>query len=123
MELVGITKFAKNKVSDLAYGDRRLVEIGIVLARDPEVVLLDEPTAGMNPEETDKMISLIKKLSDITKTTFFITEHDMKVVFSLAEIIYVLHQGVLLAKGTPQEIRDNDEVKEAYLGRKVNVKS
>lgn len=123
MELVGITKFAKKKVSDLAYGDRRLVEIAIVLAIDPEVVLLDEPTAGMNPEETDKMISLIKRLSDITKTTFFITEHDMKVVFSLAEIIYVLHQGFLLAKGTPQEIRDNEEVKEAYLGRKVNVKS
>jgi branched-chain amino acid transport system ATP-binding protein len=95
--------------------------MAIVLAREPSVVLLDEPTAGMNPEETENMINLIKKLAEVSGTTFFITEHDMKVVFSLAEKIYVLHQGHLLAQGRPEEIRANEDVQEAYLGRKAHA--
>jgi len=121
LEQVGLTDCANQVVSSLAYGDKRLVEMAIVLARNPSVVLLDEPTAGMNPEETENMISLIKKLAEESKTTFFITEHDMKVVFSLAEKIYVLHQGYLLAQGPPEEIRSNDQVQEAYLGRKSHA--
>jgi branched-chain amino acid transport system ATP-binding protein len=70
----------------------------------------------MNPEETDRMIHLIRELADQSGTTFFITEHDMKVVFSVAQRIYVLHQGRLLAEGAPDEIRSNDQVKQAYLG-------
>jgi len=121
LEQVGLADRADQTVANLAYGDKRLVEMAIVLARKPSVVLLDEPTAGMNPEETENMISLIIKLAQNSGTTFFITEHDMKVVFSLAEKIYVLHQGHLLAQGSPDEIRTNDEVQEAYLGRKVHA--
>lgn len=121
LEQVGLTHRADQVVANLAYGDKRLVEMAIVLARDPSVVLLDEPTAGMNPEETENMINLIKELAKNSGTTFFITEHDMKVVFSLAEKIYVLHQGHLLAQGKPEEIRTNEHVQEAYLGRKVHA--
>jgi len=121
LEQVGFADRADQTVSSLAYGDKRLVEMAIVLAREPSVVLLDEPTAGMNPEETENMINLIKKLAKISGTTFFITEHDMKVVFSLAEKIYVLHQGQLLAQGRPEEIRANEDVQEAYLGRKAHA--
>jgi branched-chain amino acid transport system ATP-binding protein len=121
LEQVGFADRADQTVSSLAYGDKRLVEMAIVLAREPSVVLLDEPTAGMNPEETENMINLIKKLAEVSGTTFFITEHDMKVVFSLAEKIYVLHQGHLLAQGRPEEIRANEDVQEAYLGRKVHA--
>lgn len=121
LEQVGLADRADQVVANLAYGDKRLVEMAIVLAREPSVVLLDEPTAGMNPEETENMIALIKKLAKNSGTTFFITEHDMKVVFSLAEKIYVLHQGHLLAEGSPQQIRSNPQVQEAYLGRKVHA--
>jgi branched-chain amino acid transport system ATP-binding protein len=121
LEQVGFADRADRTVSSLAYGDKRLVEMAIVLAREPSVVLLDEPTAGMNPEETENMINLIKKLAEVSGTTFFITEHDMKVVFSLAEKIYVLHQGHLLAQGRPEDIRANPDVQEAYLGRKVHA--
>ena len=108
-------------VSTLAYGDKRLIEIALVLARRPRLVLLDEPTAGMNPEETDRMIGLIKELAEGSDTTFLITEHDMKVVFSVAERIFVLNQGSLLAEGSPEEIRANPEVKRAYLGGSLDA--
>jgi len=121
LEQVGMADRADQVVANLAYGDKRLVEMAIVLARGPQVVLLDEPTAGMNPEETENMINLIKRLAKNSGTTFFITEHDMKVVFSLSEKIYVLHQGNLLAQGKPEEIRANEQVQEAYLGRKAHA--
>jgi branched-chain amino acid transport system ATP-binding protein len=113
---VGLEGQTGRVASTLAYGDRRLIEIAIVLARRPKLVLLDEPTAGMNPEETDSMIRLIKELAEKSDTTFFITEHDMKVVFSVADRIFVLNEGSLLAEGKPEEIRSNPEVKRAYLG-------
>ncbi len=118
---VGLTGQAHRVVSTLAYGDKRLIEIAIVLARRPRLVLLDEPTAGMNPEETERMIRLIKDLSERSETTFFITEHDMKVVFSVAEKIFVLNQGSLLAEGPPEAIRANPEVKRAYLGGSLDA--
>jgi branched-chain amino acid transport system ATP-binding protein len=121
LEQVGLAARSGQVVANLSYGDKRLVEMAIVLAREPRVILLDEPTAGMNPEETENMVRLIKRLAAASGTTFFITEHDMKVVFSLAEKIYVLHQGHLLAQGSPEEIRSNTEVQEAYLGRKVHA--
>lgn len=121
LDRVGLAAQADRVVSTLAYGDKRLIEIAIVLARRPKLVLLDEPTAGMNPEETDRMIRLIKELSERSDTTFFITEHDMKVVFSVAERIFVLNQGSLLAEGTPDEIRANQEVKLAYLGGSLDA--
>ena len=121
LERVGLSGFSGRKASTLAYGDKRLIEIAIVLARRPRLVLLDEPTAGMNPEETDRMIRLIKELAEDSDTTFFITEHDMKVVFSVAQKIFVLNQGSLLAEGTPEEIRANPEVKRAYLGGSLDA--
>ncbi len=120
LDLVGLSDFASKPAKELAYGDKRLIEIGIVLASNPKLVLLDEPTAGMNPLETEQMIKLIQRLSKNLGTTFFLTEHDMKVVFSVAEYIYVLHQGQLLAEGTPEEIRTNKQVKEAYLGGAID---
>ncbi|MGO9117816.1 MAG: ABC transporter ATP-binding protein [Desulfomonilaceae bacterium] len=121
LERVGLADKAARIASTLAYGDKRLVEIAIVLARRPKLVLLDEPTAGMTPQETDRMIHLIKDLAEQSGTTFFITEHDMKVVFAVAERIFVLHQGRLLAEGLPEEIRSNRTVKEAYLGGSLDA--
>ena len=118
---VGLTGRSHTMVSTLAYGDKRLIEIAMVLARRPRLVLLDEPTAGMNPAETDRMIGLIRELAESSDTTFFITEHDMKVVFSVAEKIFVLNQGSLLAEGSPAEIRENSEVKRAYLGGSLDA--
>jgi branched-chain amino acid transport system ATP-binding protein len=103
--------------SKLSYGDMRKVEIGIALATEPDLFFLDEPTAGMTPEETKKMVDLIKNLAEGTETTFFITEHDMSVVFSISDRIIVLSYGEILAEGTPQEIRANSKVRETYLGR------
>jgi branched-chain amino acid transport system ATP-binding protein len=116
LDRVGLGSDSHRIAHTLAYGDKRLVEIAIVLARQPKLVLLDEPTAGMNPEETDRMITLIKDLSAKSGTTFFVTEHDMKVVFSVAEKIFVLNQGMLLAEGSPEVIRSDERVKVAYLG-------
>ncbi len=119
---VGLENKWDQVASTLAYGDRRLIEIALVLACRPKLVLLDEPTAGMNPEETDRMIKLIKELAGRSETTFFVVEHDMKVVFSVAEKIFVLNQGELLAEGTPEEIRSNQKVKVAYLGGYLDAK-
>jgi branched-chain amino acid transport system ATP-binding protein len=117
---VGLLPLADRTAGTLSYGDRRLVEMAIVLARRPRLVLLDEPTAGMNPEETDRMIALVRRLAERLGTTFFVTEHDMRVVFGLARRIFVLHQGSLLAGGTPEEIREDARVREAYLGANVD---
>lgn len=116
LDKIGILEDAYRPASELAYGNKRLVEMAIVLARKPKLVLLDEPTAGMNPEETERMIHLIRELAERFGTTIFLTEHDMKVVFSVAAQIYVLHQGGLLASGNPQSIRTDPRVREAYLG-------
>ncbi len=121
LDSLGLTPYADTPTTRLSYGDKRLVEIGIVLANAPRLVLLDEPTAGMTPEETDRMIALIHRLARETETTFFLTEHDMKVVFSVSRKIYVLHQGALLASGTPEEIRKNPHVRTAYLGGELDA--
>ena len=121
LDKIGLLDQAYRKAGELPYGDKRLVEIAIVLARNPKLVLLDEPTAGMNPEETDRMIRLIKELAESFGTTFFLTEHDMRVVFSIASRIFVLYQGRLLAEGSPDDIRHDENVREAYLGGADNV--
>ncbi|GAB4274774.1 MAG: ABC transporter ATP-binding protein [Deferrisomatales bacterium] len=117
LDRVGLLPLAHRRARELAYGDKRLVEIALVLAREPKLVLLDEPTAGMTPEETERMAGLVRELADRFGTTFFLTEHDMQVVFALAARIHVLHQGVLLASGPPEAIRDDERVREAYLGK------
>ncbi|RMG86386.1 MAG: ABC transporter ATP-binding protein, partial [Candidatus Dadabacteria bacterium] len=116
LERVGLAAEAGRRASELPYGDKRRIEIALVLALRPKLVLLDEPTAGMTPEETEQMVGLIRQLAEESSVTFFLTEHDMKVVFSVADYIYVLHQGSLLAEGAPGEIRTDPRVREAYLG-------
>ncbi len=101
---------------ELAYGEQRALEIGITLATDPVIVMLDEPTAGMSVDETREIVRMI---DNITQTkTLIIIEHDMDVVFSLADMITVIHYGTVLSTGRPEEIRQNASVKSAYLGEK-----
>lgn len=98
----------------LSYGKHRSLEISMALATDPDLVMLDEPTAGMSVDETHAAVALIRKLTE--GKTMVIIEHDMDVVFSLADRITVLHHGVIIAVGTPDEIKNNQDVKDAYLG-------
>jgi len=100
--------------SQLSYGKSRSLEISMALATDPDLVMLDEPTAGMSVDETHNAVELIRRLTE--GKTMVIIEHDMDVVFSLADRITVLHLGSILASGPPEEIRDNQAVKDAYLG-------
>ena len=116
LTLVGIEHLAANIVSALSHGDQALVEIAIVLALEPQLILLDEPTAGMSREETRHIVQLIRHLRQQTGCTFLITEHDMEVVFQLAETIIVMHQGKILATGNPDDIHHNPSVRRAYLG-------
>lgn len=98
----------------LSYGKHRCLELSLAMATDPDLVMLDEPAAGMSREETHQMVRLIRELTQ--GKTVVIIEHDMDVVFSLADRITVLHHGEILATGSPDEIRANQEVKDAYLG-------
>jgi len=100
--------------SQLSYGKSRSLEISMALATDPDLVMLDEPTSGMSVDETHTAVELIRRLTE--GKTMVIIEHDMDVVFSLADRITVLHLGTILASGPPEEIRDNQAVKDAYLG-------
>lgn len=98
----------------LSHGDQRLVEIAIALASHPDLLLLDEPTAGMSPEETRMTVQLIERIA--RETTVVFTEHDMDVVFAVASTITVMHQGRVIAEGSPQAISQHPEVRQAYLG-------
>jgi branched-chain amino acid transport system ATP-binding protein len=103
----------------LSHGDQRLLELGIAVATNPKLCFLDEPSSGLNPLERVKVLELVKKLSGERKTTFVIVEHDMDVVFSLADWIVVMNRGEILAEGKPEDIRCNQEVKDIYLGEEV----
>ncbi|HXZ36852.1 MAG TPA: ABC transporter ATP-binding protein [Thermodesulfobacteriota bacterium] len=98
----------------LSYGQQRALEIGLTIATEPELILLDEPTAGMSSEETREAVKLIGRVTQ--GRTLIIVEHDMEVVFSLADRITVIYYGEILASGPPDEIRQNQKVKDAYLG-------
>lgn len=111
-----IEDLSSQRAGTISYGDKRLLEIAIVLAIQPHVVLLDEPTAGMTPEETRRVIGLVKSLSETGQYTFVITEHDMEVVFSVSDRIMVMHRGACLVIGNPEQIKTNPEVRAAYLG-------
>jgi branched-chain amino acid transport system ATP-binding protein len=113
-EAVGLSARADEAAGRLSYGEQRQLEVGIALATSPRLLLLDEPTAGMSPEETVRMTHLLRDLPrDIT---LLIIEHDMDVVFSLADRITVLHHGEVLTEGTPDEVRRDPRVYEVYLG-------
>ncbi len=102
-------------VNSLAYGQQRALEIALALATKPKVLLLDEPTAGMSPAETVEMTQLIQNLP--RSLTIMIVEHDMDVIFSLADRITVLHYGQVIRSGTPNQVRDDPKVQEIYLGK------
>jgi branched-chain amino acid transport system ATP-binding protein len=112
----GLTKQADRLVGELSHGDQRAAEIAMALALKPRILLLDEPTAGMGEQETFHVASLIRRLHKHSGYTIVLIEHDMRVVFNLADRITVLDQGSLLAEGTPTEIADNPAVQAAYLG-------
>ena len=116
LERLSLTDLAHRRAGVISYGDKRLVEIAVVLATRPHLVLLDEPTAGMTPDETHRVTALVKSLASTGNYTFLITEHDMNVVFGLADRILVMHRGQKLVLGTPEEVKAHPEVRRAYLG-------
>jgi branched-chain amino acid transport system ATP-binding protein len=114
IEKIGLHPVKDSPARELSYGQQRSLEIGITLSTDPDLILLDEPTAGMTREETMETIRLIDRVTQ--DRSLLIIEHDMEVVFSLAQTISVLHYGNILASGAPEEIRNDQRVRDAYLG-------
>jgi len=116
LEGVGLSDKAGNTAGSLAHGDQRKLEIAIALGNDPELLILDEPTAGMSPEETSDTMDLIKRLAGSLGLTILFCEHDMEVVFNVAKSIMVMHQGLTIMQGEPDEVRNSSRVQECYLG-------
>jgi branched-chain amino acid transport system ATP-binding protein len=115
LEQIGMTGLAHRQAGALSYGDVALLEIGMALISEPRLLLLDEPTCGMSPAETDRAVT---KIRDLARTIdIVIIEHDMEVVFGIADDITVMAQGAVLASGSPKEIAADERVREAYLGR------
>ncbi len=115
LDLVGLHGQRERQAANLAHGEQRSLEIAMALACEPKLLLLDEPTAGMSPEETKSMVALILRLA--AKRTVVLVEHKMKLVMGISDHIVVLHHGELLAQGSPDEIRANPEVRLVYLGQ------
>ncbi|MCK4817596.1 ABC transporter ATP-binding protein, partial [bacterium] len=117
LELIGIENVKDELAGSLPHGYQRALNIAIALATDPKLLLLDEPTTGMNPVETEKLMGTIKLLRDEKDITIFLVEHDMKAVMRYCDKITVMSFGVKIAEGSPEEVSSNEEVIEAYLGR------
>jgi branched-chain amino acid transport system ATP-binding protein len=115
LDLVGLNIHKTRQANSLAHGEQRALEIALALACKPRLLLLDEPTAGMSPQETQTMVDLISTLA--TQRTVILVEHKMKLVMGISQRLIVLHHGEFLAEGTPDEIRNNDEVRSVYLGQ------
>ncbi|MBQ3458588.1 MAG: ABC transporter ATP-binding protein [Synergistaceae bacterium] len=114
---LGLADFAEDQASSLPYGAQRRLEIARALATRPKFLFLDEPAAGMNPQESVELLEFIRRLRDEFDLTILLIEHDMKVVMNVCDYIHVLDQGVHIAQGTPDEIKANPRVIEAYLGK------
>jgi branched-chain amino acid transport system ATP-binding protein len=114
---IGLTGRAHAVAGTLSYGNQKQLELGIALASDPRILLLDEPTAGMSASETHEAITLLGRIAKERGLTLLFTEHDMAVVFSIAEKIAVMHQGRIIADGSPASVRADAEVRRVYLGR------
>jgi branched-chain amino acid transport system ATP-binding protein len=117
LEFVGIGRTAGDYARSLSYGDQRRLEIARALALRPKVLLLDEPTAGMNPQESSRFVDFVQRVRTEKSVSVLLIEHDMSVVMRLSERITVLDQGVKIAEGGPDDIRNNQRVVEAYLGK------
>ncbi|MGH7070256.1 MAG: ABC transporter ATP-binding protein [Acetobacteraceae bacterium] len=117
LETTGLSDRVDQVAGALALGDQRVVEMGITLTREPRLLLLDEPTAGMGDEETQRMVGVIRALHRERGITMLFIEHDMSIIFGVADRITVLDNGHMMAEGTPAEIAENENVQSAYLGR------
>ena len=118
LDSVGLLDKAGEVAGFLSHGNQKQLELGITLALEPEILLLDEPTAGMSAQETRESIRLIERIARERGLTLLFTEHDMEVVFAIAHRITVLHQGEVIADGTPEEVRRHPEVRRVYLGER-----
>lgn len=116
LEQVGLSARAYAPANTLPHGDQRKLELGMILAPDPEVLLLDEPTAGMASEQVPELIDLIQAVREAGSKTIILVEHNMNVVMNVSDTITVMHYGEVLAEGTPKEISANEAVQQAYLG-------
>ena len=116
LESVGLSDKAAYIAGSLSHGDKRVLEIAIALGAEPQLLILDEPTAGMSPEETRTTMALIRHLAQSRGLTFLFCEHDMEVVFTVAQSIMVMRQGETIIQGAPLEVKANEQVQEAYLG-------
>lgn len=117
LELMGIDSYADSIAGSLPYGLQRRLEIARILAANPKLLLLDEPAAGMNPQESMELVEMIRRIQREFGLTILLIEHDMKVIMKLCEYIYVMATGEVIAAGAPEEIRNNPQVIAAYLGR------
>jgi branched-chain amino acid transport system ATP-binding protein len=116
LERLGLTHVALRPAGLLSHGDQRLLEVAMALAQQPRLLLLDEPTQGLSVEETEQAVATLAGLLADGAMTVLLVEHDMEVVFRLAHMITVLHRGAVIADGTPDQVKSNDDVQRAYLG-------
>jgi len=116
LEDIGLADRAEQRASEFAYGDRRKLEIGITMATDPDLLMLDEPTAGMGREDTVSTIQLVQRLSEERGFTLMLIEHDLEIVMSISDTITVLQGGRVISEGSPDEVSADEEVQRAYLG-------
>lgn len=123
LEMVGLIE-QKDVIGDLlSHGDKKRLELAITLGNKPELLLMDEPTAGMGPDETWAIVDLIQKLNFEENITILFTEHDMDVVFDIADRVSVMHQGRLIFEGLPEEVQKDEKVRDCYLGSASSVRS
>jgi len=121
LETVGLAERSALLARELSHGDQRVLELALALAGEPELLLLDEPMAGMSPFERVKVTELIQKIHQDRNVTVLFCEHDMDVVFGISERVTVLHQGRVIAEGKPEEIKKNEEVHMVYLGQSASI--